>query len=95
MISEKNDVEFNVMAATPAVKLGERVKQHWDTGREAARGSSQAAELARDQRLAQNQGRFRPGAGMVHAGTTAVKGLTSTQSGGSGNPTIRPTNDET
>lgn len=87
--------EAGKMAATPAVKLGERVKQHWDSGREAARGSSQAAELARDQRLAQNQSRFRPGAGMLHAGTTAVKGMTSTQSGGSGNPTIRPTNDET
>lgn len=83
------------MAATPAVKLGERVKEHWNTGREAARGGAQAAELARDQRMAQNQSRFRPGAGMVHAGTTAVKGLTSTQSGGSGNPTIRPSNDET
>jgi len=87
--------EAGKVAATPAVKLGERIKQHWDSGREAARGSSQAAELARDQRLAQNQSRFRPGAGMVHAGTTAVRGMTSTQSGGSGNPTIRPTNDET
>lgn len=87
--------EAGKMAASPAVKLGQRVKEHWNEGREAARGSGQAAELARDQRLAQNQSRFRPGAGMVHAGTTAVKGLTSTQSGGSGNPTIRPTNDET
>lgn len=87
--------EAGKMAATPAVKLGERVKEHWNTGREAARGGAQAAELARDQRMAQNQSRFRPGAGMVHAGTTAVKGLTSTQSGGSGNPTIRPSNDET
>lgn len=87
--------EAGKMAATPAVKLGQRVKEHWNAGREAARGGAEAAELARDQRLAQNQSRFRPSAGMIHAGTTAVKGLTSTQSGGSGNPTIRPTNDET
>lgn len=51
-------------------------------------------EQARQQRLEQGASRFKTAGTVVHAGTTAIKGLTTTHSGGSGNPTIRPTNDE-
>lgn len=83
------------VASTPIARIGDRIKQRWDEGRQTAQDGAQAAELRKEQRLNQNQSRFRPGATAIHAGSTAVKNLTTTQSGGSGNPTIRPTNDET
>lgn len=86
--------EAGKMAAAPITRIGSAIKQQWNSGVDAAKDGASAAELRKEQRLQQAGSRFKSAGAVVHAGTTAVKGLTTTQSGGSGNPSIRPSNDE-
>ncbi|RNK82138.1 P-type conjugative transfer protein TrbL, partial [Xanthomonas vasicola pv. vasculorum] len=46
------------------------------------------------ERLEAGRQRFSDAAMVAKASTTAIKGATTTSGGGSGNPTIAPTNDE-
>ncbi len=86
--------EAGKIAATPATRIGQSIKRHWDSGVQAAKDGVGVAELRKEQRLQQASSRFRSGGAVARAGNTAVKGLTTTHSGGSGNPRIHPQNDE-
>lgn len=86
--------EAGKIAATPVTRIGQRIKQHWDSGVQTAKDGVAVAELHKEQRLQQASSRFRSGGAMARAGSSAVKGLTTTHSGGSGNPRIHPQNDE-
>ena len=86
--------EAGKIAATPVTRIGQRIKQHWDSGVQTAKDGVAVAELHKEQRLQQASSRFRSGGALARAGNSAVKGLTTTHSGGSGNPRIHPQNDE-
>jgi len=83
------------IAASPITRVTDRVRERWNEGRAKGEGSVAAAELRQAQRLEEAKQRFRGGgaATAAHATSSAVKGFTTTSSGGSGNPTIRH-NDE-
>jgi type IV secretion system protein TrbL len=86
--------EAGKIAATPATRIGQSIKRHWDSGVQTAKDGVAVAELRKEQRLQQASSRFKSVGAVTRAGNTAVKGLTTTHSGGSGNPRIHPQNDE-
>ncbi len=86
--------EAGKIAATPATRIGQGIKRHWDSGVQTAKDGVAVAELRKEQRLQQASSRFKTVGAVTRAGNTAVKGLTTTHSGGSGNPRIHPQNDE-
>ena len=83
------------IAASPITRVTDRVRERWNEGRAKGESSVAAAELRQAKRLEEAKQRFRGGgaATVAHATSSAVKGFTTTSSGGSGNPTIRH-NDE-
>ncbi|WP_372389657.1 P-type conjugative transfer protein TrbL [Xanthomonas axonopodis] len=93
--------EVGRMAAAPITNAGEAVKDAWSQGVAMSGGVPPAAAppppatpTPSPERLEAGRQRFSDAATVAKATTTAVKGATSTSGGGSGNPTIAPTNDE-
>ncbi|UAU34627.1 P-type conjugative transfer protein TrbL [Xanthomonas campestris] len=88
------------MAASPVTNAGAAVKDAWSQGVTMGGGVSPTASsppappTPSPERLEAGRQRFSDAATVAKATTTAVKGATTTSSGGSGNPTIAPTNDE-
>ncbi|MGQ5332566.1 P-type conjugative transfer protein TrbL [Xanthomonas arboricola pv. corylina] len=88
------------MAASPVTNAGAAVKDAWSQGVTMGGGVSPAASsppappTPSPERLEAGRQRFSDAATVAKAATTAVKGATTTSGGGSGNPTIAPTNDE-
>lgn len=84
--------EAGKIATKPVSDGVAAVKDQWNKG--AAVGAA-GASPQQQQRLDAAKSRFGGNAATAaKAATTAVKGLTSTQSGGSGSPTIRPEQDD-
>lgn len=93
--------EAGRMAAAPVTNAGAAVKDAWSQGVATGGGVPPAASPAppatptpSPERLEAGRQRFSDAAMVAKATTTAIKGATSTSGGGSGNPTIAPTNDE-
>ncbi|OOW69914.1 conjugal transfer protein TrbL [Xanthomonas axonopodis pv. melhusii] len=93
--------EVSRMAAAPITNAGAAVKDAWSQGVAMSGGVPPAAAppppatpTPSPERLEAGRQRFSDAATVAKATTTAVKGATSTSGGGSGNPTIAPTNDE-
>ncbi|MEA9733276.1 P-type conjugative transfer protein TrbL [Xanthomonas campestris] len=88
------------MAASPVTNAGAAVKDAWSQGVTMGGGVSPTASsppappTPSPERLEAGRQRFSDAETVAKATTTAVKGATTTSSGGSGNPTIAPTNDE-
>lgn len=84
------------IAAQPLTSAGSGIKEAWSQGVAAGSGgpAPTAAGAPSPERLEAGKSKFNSAATVAKATTTAVKGATSTSSGGSGNPSIRPTNDE-
>ena len=88
------------MAASPVTNAGAAVKDAWSQGVTMGGGVSPAASsppappTPSPERLEAGRQRFSDAATVAKATTTALKGATTTSGGGSGNPTIAPTNDE-
>ncbi|ATS28396.1 conjugal transfer protein TrbL [Xanthomonas citri pv. fuscans] len=93
--------EVGRMAAAPITNAGAAVKDAWSQGVAMSGGvppattpTPPATPTPSQERLAAGRQRFSDAAMVAKASTTAIKGATTTSGGGSGNPTIAPTNDE-
>jgi type IV secretion system protein TrbL len=88
------------MAASPVTNAGAAVKDAWSQGVAMGGGvppatpPPPATPTPSPERLEAGKQRFSDAATVAKATTTAVKGATTTSGGGSGNPTIAPSNDE-
>ncbi|MEA9553655.1 P-type conjugative transfer protein TrbL [Xanthomonas campestris] len=88
--------EVGRMAAVPVTNAGAAVKDAWSQGVAQSGGvpAPAATPTPSPERLEAGRQRFGDAATVAKATTTAIKGATTTSGGGSGNPTIAPTNDE-